>query len=644
MGHGYGLAFTAVNEICALGFWATPVDVRRSMARTVIRSRRKRGSGHVEMRLLLLGLTGTEPPFDAWMQWLARAGASFDAIALRDLGPIELIDDAGGCRYQGLILAGEGLIEMALEPSQRASLERLEQELGLRRLIGYATPGSEHGLQAPHWSGHLDELEATLTRRGREVFPYLRDRLPIDPGSWAHLAAPESAQRFQTLVAGPDGSALVGIHTHDDGREEMVQLFSANSAQVQGQLLLRGQIAWLTGGAYVGFDRNYLSVQIDDVLLRNHSWNVAAHESDRTPETSIRMSARDAGYAARWVRERGLRLDLACNGAGSRDYGLQTGGGSDPLLEALLTHRDAFGWISHTYEHLNLDRVPQAMIEAEIEHNVSWAAEAGIELEPHAVITGEHTGLANIGAVPPRTQNADLAAALAAERVKYLACDASCPYEAPLDGPLPPGTPFEIGTALVVPRHPSALPHDAATQAQVLDRIRSEGRREVHSYSQVVDSEARRIFNSAVSNDPLPHYFHQSNLIGADEPGGHGSPGIVYPLLDAVLDRYAAHVATDVPLVQPTFGEVGRLLWRLRKWRGALAAGSVEASLHGTVVMIVNRSRRPVEVPLTGTSAGEQYAGRKSGWVALSPGKTTVLELQRAASVPAGAPHSSNGF
>ncbi|MGO9886041.1 MAG: hypothetical protein ACLPV4_23855, partial [Solirubrobacteraceae bacterium] len=228
------------------------------------------------MRLLLLGLTGTEPPFDAWMQWLARAGAAFDAVALRDLGPIELVDDAGGPRYQGLILAGEGLIEMALEPSQRAALELLEQELGLRRLIAYATPGPEHGLQAPHWSGRLDELEPTLTGRGREVFPYLRDRLPVDAGSWAHLAAPESAQRFQTLIAGPDGSALVGIHAHDDGREEMIQLFSANSAQVQGQLLLRGQIAWLTGGAYVGFDRNYLSVQIDDVLLPNHSWNVAA--------------------------------------------------------------------------------------------------------------------------------------------------------------------------------------------------------------------------------------------------------------------------------------------------------------------------------------------------------------------------------
>ncbi len=577
------------------------------------------------MRLLLLGLTGAEPPFGAWFQCLERAGVPFDATALSDLGPADLIDDPGGGSYQALILAAEGLIEMAFEPAQRAALEAAERELGVRRLSAYAYPAPEHGLQAPHWSGHLDEIEATLTRRGREVFPYLRGRLPIDPGSWAHLAAPESEQQFQTLVAGPDGSALLGIHTRADGRQEMVQLFSANAAQAHGQLLLRGQLAWLTRGAYVGFERNYLSVQIDDVLLPNHSWNVATHESDRDPQTSVRMSARDACHAARWVGERGLRLDLAYNGAGSSLHKLQAGVDSDRLLQTLLRRRDAFGWINHTYQHLNLDGVSQATIEAEIERNVTWAAEVGIELEPHTVITGEHTGLASLTEVPRCPQNAGLAAALVAQRVRYLACDASSPYESPDEGPVSPGAPFEVGTALVVPRHPSALSHDAATQSQALDRLRSAGHHEVHSFSQVVDSESRRIFNAAVSNDPRPHYFHQSNLIGAYERDGQGSPGIVYALLEAVLDRYAAHIAADVPLVQPTFGEIGMLLRRLREWRAVLARGVVEACLDDRTVTILNRTRAPVQVPLTGTAMGEQYAGRRSAWISVGPGKT-VLE------------------
>jgi hypothetical protein len=206
------------------------------------------------MRLLLLGLTGAEPAFAAWKLWLTRAGVPHDAIACKDLsGALAFTEDAdspmpGAARYQALILSDPGLLEVALEPEDRNALHRLERELGLRRLIAYAYPGPEHGLQTARWSGPLDEVVPVLTEAGREVFPYLRERLPVDPGSWAYLAAPESPKTFETLVAGPDGTALVGIHRHSDGREEMVQTFDTNSAQVHGLLLRRGQLAWLTRG------------------------------------------------------------------------------------------------------------------------------------------------------------------------------------------------------------------------------------------------------------------------------------------------------------------------------------------------------------------------------------------------------------
>ncbi|HWE11561.1 MAG TPA: hypothetical protein VG325_19600 [Solirubrobacteraceae bacterium] len=40
------------------------------------------------------------------------------------------------------------------------------------------------------------------------------------------------------------------------------------------------------------------------------------------------------------VPGRGLRLDLACNGAGRLE--------DDPLLAALVAERGSFGWIDHT--------------------------------------------------------------------------------------------------------------------------------------------------------------------------------------------------------------------------------------------------------------------------------------------------------
>jgi peptidoglycan/xylan/chitin deacetylase (PgdA/CDA1 family) len=453
------------------------------------------------------------------------------------------VDEAGDARYQGLILASGGLAEAALDASQRAALERLERELGVRRLTAYAYPGAEYGLSPPVWAGPLESVSATLTPSGRQVFPYLREQLPIDAGSWAYLATPAVRKGFDTLLAGPDRSALVGIHRHPDGREEMVQLFDANPAQTHGQVLRRGQLAWLTRGTYLGFERNYLPIQIDDVLLPNHSWDVEAHETDLSPEASIRMTAEDATRAANWSRARGLRLDLACNGVGSERHARRAGVTVDPLLDALLAEREVFGWINHTYEHLDLSDVPQSTIASEIERNFSWARAAGVQFEPRAVVTGEHTGLANLTATPPRAENVHLAAALTDQRIRYLACDASRPYPARGGGHLAPGTPFVIGTAVVVPRRPTILSYDAATEAQALDRLRCASRTDGDSWEQAIELEAKRIFAAMISNDPRPHYFHQSNLIGAGD--GRGAPALLFGLLDAVLRRYGRCMAPE---------------------------------------------------------------------------------------------------
>jgi hypothetical protein len=93
---------------------------------------------------------------------------------------------------------------------------------------------------------------------------------------------------------------------------------------------------------------------------------------------------------------------------------------------------------------------------------------------------------------------------------------------------LAPGTPFVIGTAVVVPRRPTILSYDAATEAQALDRLRCAGRTDGDSWEQAIELEAKRIFAAMISNDPRPHYFHQSNLIGAGD--GRGAPALLFGL------------------------------------------------------------------------------------------------------------------
>ena len=592
----------------------------------MIRKRTKPAAVRVAMRILLLGETGTEPGFEAWQTSLARAGVPFDAIALSEQrSALGITSPFGMVSYQALILAKEGLIDSALDAEQRAALERVERDLGLRRLTAYAYPGPRYGLTQPTWTGRLDSLSASLTPRGLEVFPYLKGSVPIDAGTWGYLAVPEPGQDFETLLLGPDGSSLLGIHRGGDGREQMVQTFDANSAQVHGQLLRQGQLSWITRGAHLGYQRNYLTLQVDDVLLPNQGWDPKRHASDTGTAGTLRMTAEDATRTADWSRARGLRLDLACNGAGSQRYAQESGAGQDPLLDALLSERDTFGWINHTFEHRNLDHASRAAIETEIKRNLTWAEKHGIEFEPQALITGEHTGLADLIATPPRGENQELGPALTATKIHFLACDASRPYPAGRSEPsrrLPAGTPFVIGNALAIPRYPTALASDVATEDQLLDRLRSTNRVRAESWAQLVSTEARRIFAKVIGNDPRPHYFHQSNLLAA-RPAGNGSrSSLLCELVDAVLNLYQSLILPSMPIRQPTLAEIGRTFLRLEAWRGAFASGQLRASLEGAEVKIVNHAATTSELPLTGMSVGDDYGGSRSGWVSVPPGKT----------------------
>ncbi len=582
-------------------------------------------SARVQLKVLLLGATADEPSFRAWQAALVREGTPHQAVVVADEQlPLVLADAAGAC-FQAVIVATGELLEQTLSVSARAALERLQREFGIRTLIAHAYPRAEYGLQSPVWAGPLVGVLATLTSSGRRVFPYLRSRVPIDAGSWGYLARPLSDERFETLLATPDGLALLGIHRHPDGRAEMIQTFASNPGQMHSRLLGHGQLGWVTRGSYLGHARNYLSLHVDDVLLPNRAPAAAANAVGLEPDAMIRMTADDAAGAARWSRANGLRLDLVCNGAGSDRHARETGAEQDPLLEALLSDRDAFGWINHTYQHILLDDAPRVTIEAEIASNVAWARAVGIELEPGALVTGGHTGLADLAAVPPHGENPDLADALRAQAVRFVACDASRPY--PVDpgdpeGPRwPAGTAFAVGDAIAVPRHPTALPWYAASEREVLEAVRSIGGADPPaSWEALLAKEARRILATLLGNDPRPHYFHQSNLVG----GERGRAGLLCVLIDAVLDRYRELIAPDVAILQPNLRQAAELLVRWSEWRAALAAGSVAVYSDRSRVTIVNSASTAVDVPLTGTERGTDYGGTRSGWVQADPGETVV--------------------
>jgi hypothetical protein len=363
----------------------------------------------IDMRVLLLGVSGFEPSFQAWRAQLRREGVPFDeflatprhtplraeALSQRLEGGVE------EARYQAVIVAVGNLpfceergCFSALSAEEWTALTEYERTFHVRQLSAYIYPAPEFGMNWPSGAGAMEGVSSSLTTAGRTTFSYLNGTISIGAGTYGYLSTGLEAS-FTPLVTDGGGDALVGVYRHAEGREEMVQTFDGNQYQVHTQLLRHGQLAWVTRGTYLGDQRNYLELQVDDLFLPDDIWDPRTHRTDYSPEAAVRMNAEDVTEAVEWTRTTGLRLDMVFNGGGSVEYA-EAHERRDPLLEASRSNAATFGWINHTYDHPNLDCSTQRFIEDEIGDNVTWAREAGLTVDDGELVTGEHSGLANL--------------------------------------------------------------------------------------------------------------------------------------------------------------------------------------------------------------------------------------------------------
>ncbi len=377
-----------------------------------------------ELKVLLISADGSESGFGAWKAELAREGTPYDTLVAytgqtktATLTADRLADYAANhARYQAVILASGDLGHNVRNPdgttsylsaftdAEWATLATFERTFGIRQLSDYTAPSPAHGLN-PAVGASQDGVVGTLTATGKAVFPYLKGPVAIaddDPAvaeTFGYPATPVNGQDWQTLMAGPNGTAFLGLYTHpDDGREELVMTVAGNQFQSQTQLLRHGMLNWVTRGVFLGYQRNYLEVQVDDLFLGDDAWDPATHTTNYDPAAASRMTPADVDQAIAWSQAHGVRLDFAFNGGGSELYKDQTGSSSDPLATKFSQPavNAAFGFINHTYEHPNLDCSTAGYITKQVTGNLTWARAHGISVtNPGELVTGEHSGLAN---------------------------------------------------------------------------------------------------------------------------------------------------------------------------------------------------------------------------------------------------------
>jgi len=552
----------------------------------------------VELRFLLISGDGAEPSLRAWQAELSAEGVPFDTVQLTaaSITAEMLRVDPDRGRYQAVVLANSRLLATdgtvgALDPEEQRVLAEYEVAFGVRQVVAFSGPVPGLGLEIPATPETIDGVVAQLTAPGAAVFPELAGPVPIE-GAQGHPAVAVPGGGAEVLLTDPQGRALVASTALADGREQLLVLVNSAPTFLHTRLLGAGLVGWAAKRVHLGFRRSYLAVHIDDVFLPNFRWDVEADETSK--KSAIRMEAADVNRAATWSRQRDLRLDMAFNAYGR----------TSALCSAAVRSKGSFGWINHTYSHTSFDGLPAGIMEDEIRQNLRWAEAHGIELDPRELITGAHSGLSN----------PELAAALASERIRVIASDASVN---PASG--------RIGRTQTIPRYPTGLFYDVGTVEEEIDEynvaVFAECRQrgttcpaEPLTWPEIVTREARIILAHITANDPRPHYAHQSNL---------AEDGNLYPVFDEVLARYRAAFRT--PLLQPTLSETGVELARQQRWAAAIGDGQVTASTSGGRITLA--STIEVEAPLSGWTGGQSYGGGRSGWVRLVPGKALTLTV-----------------
>ncbi|MGX1489810.1 hypothetical protein [Streptomyces tendae] len=589
-----------------------------------------------------------------------------------------LSDTVGGtprAKYQGVVLPHEA--PFGAGSAEQTALEDFERTFGIPQVDAYTWAHPGVGLDYTTeggWAGSLDGHEAAVTAQGRAgAFGYLdgaftfEDNDPSISESYGYAARPRAGftSYVDVPVAGGSGrGSLVGEYAAD-GRRQLVVTFAYNQYQQQFRLLARGIVEWLTQGVHLGQARNYLAVHVDDVFAPDARWDT---ERNCTPgdidcvggggeeAPPIRMTEQDAVRAAQWQRESGFRLDMVYN-AGSGEEWKAEHGGTDALATRLLADRNQYRWINHTYTHPFLgcvqdtSTVPwscaknangsvqymsRSEISAQIRDNHTWGVTKGLPLDRTELVTGEHSGLKNLPQQP--VDNPNLAGALADNGVKWIASDNSRE-----------SAQRPVGSALTVPRYPMNVYYNTGTAEEMADEYnwiytsQADGGSGIcesnpastcldepldvaTGYAEhIVPQEARAALGHAISNDPRPHYVHQSNL---------AEDRILYPVLDKVLADHGALFADNTPLENLRQSAIGTEFKRRDAWQSALSQNRVTAYRLGSKVTVSAPSgvQIPVTVPegtrkqlLLGTAVfGTPYAGLRSAWTTPEPLQTAV--------------------
>ena len=598
-------------------------------------------------------------------------GVPFNSVSISSVNLTQsfLVDsaDANHAKYQAIVVPDHKLT--GLTGQEPTILRNYETKFGIRQVDAWENDINSYGaigLGASTFDGELEGATANVTDAGKAAgFGYLNGPVPFSIGSYTHIAPPLAAPTppgatLTTIVqsAPPGGGTtgtILGVYS-SGGVEQMVITSGFASTFPQFQYLGHGIITWMTRGVHLGYNRNSFTMHVDDAFAPDSLWDPALNctpgEDCTGTETTARMSADDVAYAVAWMQANQYELTMAFNGF------YATNAPSDPLTQAFVANQSAFRWLNHGYEHIYqgcqqntsltpwiCNTPPQPLwvtvpvILNEINANIAKGHQLGLTFDEHEYLSGEHSGLQYTStAHPGQNQGDNPNFATALNQVNMVAIGSDASREA---------TSRVIGDATnTIPRHPTALYYNAATQAQAVDEYNwlytsaADGGSGLCGTttppcisplgadgftSHIVPTDASFDLGFILSNDPRPFYAHTTNMVG---DLSNANDRLLYHLLDAILGTYRSVFTDATPVKNLTLTEAAKQLVYQQQW--ATDSNAVTGYVKDGVVSITNPTSHavPFTAPAGTTIAFntlESYGGESSAWLAPAPTYTGTL-------------------
>ena len=633
------------------------------------------------MKLLVIAGDGTEPAYAAIKASLDTLGIPYDtavtvklsATGTPTLVPLPPLTDAAATKgnYQGIVLSSGNPVYCALNvctPGLGAAdwtvLENYAHDFGVRIASYYSWPEARYGLAFNQaLSSTTTPKTAYFTGDAASLFPYLNTAAGVSiANAYMYLAtaAPitgETTTPFLTV----NGYVVGATHRKADGREYLALTVDSSPYLTHTLQLSYGVLNWVTKGVFLGGRKVYLTPQVDDVFLSNDQYKqgVAActpvgFVNDPTYDPSgacptLRITGADlqnlANWQAKWNQNaqfKAFKVAHAYNGLGAADA---TGAvlKNDSLVTAAIKLKNSFWWLTHTWDHEDLDCfnpapnsgaascVPATYAQSitELSKNFAIGGKLGLPVDAPSIVTPGISGL----------KNPDFLRAAVAQGIRYLVSDTSKPEYLPaipntgIRNPLQP-------SILMIPRRPTNIFYNTMSGfANVPGSLPDEYNHffgpsgifriggpggppffpTVQSYADIVNRESDNLLGYMLRNEIYPQMYHQGNVYRFS-----GNATLLTDAHDAAFRKFAA--ISNLPVISLQQTDIGK---EIERRMGVIASG-VSGVLTPGVSIALTASSGAANAQVTGACGGsscESYGRQCQSRIAVTVGLTTTVAL-----------------